>query len=131
MLGGGVAGEYFPIVRAWIKFYVALWLFMARFFSTTQGAAQFYRRSAFDAIKGYDETIFVGEDMEAHSRLKQLATASGGYVELITDPKVRSSARKFAKLGLMRTLFFTHPLTMFVAWRKHWVWKHWYENAIR
>lgn len=129
--GGGVAVEYFPIERTWIKYYVTVWVFMARFVRTTQGAAQFYRRSAFEEIKGYDETIFVGEDMEIYTRLKRLAQRSGGRVELIRDLKVTSSARKFDKLGILRTLFFTHPVTMFLAWRKRWVWKHWYEKAIR
>ena len=130
-LGGGVTVEYFPVEQTWIKYYVALWLFMARLVRTTQGAAQFYRRSAFKQIKGYDETIFVGEDMEIHTRLKRLAQSSGGRIELITDPKVTSSARKFDKLGMARTLFFTHPVTMFLAWRTRWVWKYWYEQAIR
>jgi glycosyltransferase involved in cell wall biosynthesis len=130
-LGGGVAVEYFPIVRTWIKYYVALWLFMARFVGTTQGAAQFYKRSAFEELKGYDETIDGGEDMEIYTRLKRLAQSTGSRVELITEPKVISSARKFDKLGIVRTLFFTHPVTMLLAWRKRWVWKYWYERAIR
>jgi hypothetical protein len=41
---------------------------MARFVRTTQGPHSFTEDQPFEQIKGYDETIFVGEDMEIHTR---------------------------------------------------------------
>jgi hypothetical protein len=38
-----------------------------------QGAAQFCRRSAFDLLTGYDESYFMGEDVDFYWRLQKLS----------------------------------------------------------
>ena len=88
-------------------------------------------RSTFFARWREDTTIFVGEDIEFHWRLDKLAKKRGGYTAFIEDPKVRTSSRRWDQMGLVRMLFFTHPATIFLAWRYRSFWKDWYDRAIR
>ena len=67
--GGAVAVEYINFRRKWMKFYLAGWKFWGKFFNMAQGAAQFCRKSVFEKLEGYDQTIFMGEDIEFYWRL--------------------------------------------------------------
>ena len=129
--GGSVAVEYGESDRKWIRYYLMCWQFWGRFLKMRQGAAQFCRKSAFDEIGGYDTTIYMGEDIEFQWRLQQLAKIQGGSTTFIEEPRVLTSACRYSKMGLLRTLFLTHPLVIFPAWRIRSVWKDWYENAVR
>ncbi len=130
-IGGAVDVNYTPANRKWIKYYLLGWQFWGRFLKMRQGAAQFCRRSAFDAVGGYDETIYVGEDIEFHWRLARLARSSGGTVAFIEKPPVLTSPRRFDKMGIVRTLVITHPITIFLGWRIRRFWKDWYEDLVR
>jgi glycosyltransferase involved in cell wall biosynthesis len=68
-LGGAVAVEYEVFARKWMKFYLWGWKFWGRVFNMTQGAAQFCRKWAFEGLAGYDQAIFMGEDVEFYWRL--------------------------------------------------------------
>jgi glycosyltransferase involved in cell wall biosynthesis len=130
--GGSVAVEYEPPVRRpFIRFFMKLWPILGKFTKMRGGALQFCRRNIFEELKGYDTTIYVGEDIDFHWRLDKLARKRGGFTELIESPPVLTSSRRWEKMGLLSMLFYTHPITIFVAWRIRSVWKDWYENAIR
>lgn len=130
--GGSVAVEYEATYkRRWIRYYLMGWQFWGRVLGMRQGALQFCRRAAFRELDGYDKTIFMGEDIEFHWRLERLARKSGGFVTFIEEPKVRTSSRRYERMGLFRTLFLTHPITILLAWRTRRLWKDWYENAVR
>ncbi|HEY0658529.1 MAG TPA: hypothetical protein VGD05_08645 [Pyrinomonadaceae bacterium] len=45
-----------------MKYYLFGWIFRASVFNIKQDAAQFCRKTVFDEIQGYDETIYMGED---------------------------------------------------------------------
>ena len=129
--GGAVAVEYDKLERRWMKWYLAGWKFWATIFHFAQGAAQFSRRPAFSAIGGYDESIFMGEDIDFFSRLRRYARRHGGYVTVLNDRKVVTSGRRFNRMKVWRVLVLTHPLFIRWTWRKrHW-WKDWYERAVR
>jgi glycosyltransferase involved in cell wall biosynthesis len=131
-VGGSVAVEYeAPARRRWVWYYLQLCVFIGRLVKMRQGAAQFCRKEVFRTLGGYDETIFVGEDVEFHWRLDRLASKLGGRTAFIERPRVVTSTRRFEKMSLLRTVVLTHPVTIFSAWRKRSVWKDWYENAIR
>lgn len=68
------------------------------------GAAQFCRRTAFEAVGGFDETILMGEDVEFYWRLS-----------------------KYAR----RVLLLTHPLVIWLGWRRRSLWREWYDAPIR
>lgn len=130
-VGGAVAVKYGPAKRQWVKYYLMGWQFWGRFLKMRQGAAQFCRKTAFDQIGGYDESIYVGEDIEFHWRLDKLFRETKGRTHFIEDPPVLTSSRRFDKMGLVRTLVVTHPITIFLGWRIKRLWKDWYENAVR
>ena len=130
-LGGAVAVEYAGIKRRSMQLYLRGWKFWGALFNMKQGAAQFCRKGAFDDLHGYDETVFVGEDVEFYWRLSKFARRHHGYLHFIDDQKVTTSGRRFEKIGFWKTLLLTHPVFIYLAWRKKSFWKDWYEKAVR
>lgn len=129
--GGAVAVQYQEPERKWMKYYFSGWKFWGRAFNMAQGAAQFCRNSPFQELEGYDETIFVGEDIEFYWRLSKLAKRRKGYLYFIEHPTVSTSSRRFDKMSFWKTLLLTHPIFVLLTWRKKTVWKAWYENVVR
>jgi glycosyltransferase involved in cell wall biosynthesis len=130
-VGGAVAVRYGPIARRWMAMYLAGWRFWNRIFNMKQGAAQFCRRDAFEALGGYDETIFVGEDVEFYWRLARFARRGGGHLRFIERPWVVTSARRFDRMSLWRTFLLTHPVIIRLAWRRRGLWTDWYDRLVR
>ena len=129
--GGAVAVEYEDFARKWMKFYLLGWKFWGTVFNMKQGAAQFCRRFVFEALEGYDQTIFMGEDVEFYWRLSKFAKRNKGYLYFVEQPKVITSARRFDQMSLWKTFLLTHPIFIRLTWRKKSFWKDWYEKAIR
>lgn len=130
-MGGAVAVEYEDFRRKWMRFYLAGWKFWGTVFNMKQGAAQFCRKSVFAEVGGYDQTIFVGEDVEFYWRLSRFAGRKKGYLHFVESPPVITSARRFDKMGLWKTFLLTHPIFIRLTWRRKPVWKDWYEKAVR
>ena len=131
-IGGSAAVEYDgEFRRVWVRWFMLLWPLLGKFMRMRQGALQFCRKDVFFELGGYDATIFVGEDIEFHWRLDKAARKSGCRTAFIEEPKVRTSSRRWDQMGLLQMLFFTHPVTIFLAWRFRPFWKAWYEKAIR
>lgn len=130
--GGAVSVEYTEITRGcWVKYYLLGWKFWEKFVNTKQGATQFCRKTAFDEINGFDQNIFVGEDVEFYWRLAKLAKARGGYLNFITDPRVKTSARRFNEMNLWGLLLRTNPIFVRLNWRRKAAWNDWYDKTIR
>lgn len=130
-IGGAVFVEYAKVQRKLTELYLLACQVGAKVLNMKQGAAQFCRASAFKEISGYDESIYVGEDVEFYWRLSKFAKQNSGYVSFIKDLKVTSSSRRFDKWSFWKTLVMTHPIFILLMWRKKSPWKDWYENAIR
>ena len=130
-LGGAVAVEYEDFERKWMKYYLLGWKFWGAVFNMKQGAAQFCRKFVFEAVGGYDPTIFMGEDVEFYWRLAKFARRNKGYLYFVEHPKVITSARRFDRMSLWKTFLLTHPIFIRLTWRKQSFWKDWYEKAIR
>jgi glycosyltransferase involved in cell wall biosynthesis len=130
-LGGAFSVEYGEIRRGLVKFYILGWKFWEQVLNAKQGAAQFCRKSVFDELNGYEETIFVGEDVEFYWRLAKHAKEHGGYVVFVEDLKVRTSARRFNEMGLWQVLLRTNPIFIRMNWRRRSAWKDWYETTVR
>jgi glycosyltransferase involved in cell wall biosynthesis len=129
--GGAVAVDYEDFQRKWMKFYLLGWKFWGTVFNMAQGAAQFCRKFVFEELRGYDQTIFMGEDVEFYWRLSKFAKLNKGYLYFVEHPKVITSARRFDKMNLWKTLLLTHPIFIRLTWRKKSYWKDWYEKAVR
>jgi GT2 family glycosyltransferase len=96
-----------------------------------QGAAQFCRKSAFEELGGFDESIFMGEDVDFYWRLASLAKKNGAYLKNIDDVEVVTSTRRFDRMSVLRTLILTHPLFIILFRKRIDAWKEWYEKAVR
>ncbi|HZH34346.1 MAG TPA: glycosyltransferase [Pyrinomonadaceae bacterium] len=130
-LGGAVDVAYQEFQRKWMKWYSRGWKFWGKVFNMKQGAAQFCRKSVFLKLGGYDETLYIGEDIEFYWRLTRFARKTGGYLSFIESPKVLTSSRRFDKMSLWKTLLLTHPFFILLTKRRKAFWKDWYEKAVR
>jgi glycosyltransferase involved in cell wall biosynthesis len=129
--GGAVSVAYGDFKRRWLKFYILGWRFWEAVFHTRQGATQFCRSEAFTVLNGYDENIYMGEDVEFHWRLAKLAKSKNGYVSFIKNPKVTTSTRRFDKMSWAKIILLTNPLFIGFTWKRRRFWKDWYEKAVR
>ena len=128
--GGAVDSDYRPIKRT-VKAYLQFWRVIAKLTGMAQGATQFCRRDVFFAMNGYDETLFMGEDVDFHWRLKRIAKRQNGSVVIIEDLRVAPSTRRFDQWRLWRTLVWTNPLFIFLFRRRRTCWHGWYKAAPR
>jgi cellulose synthase/poly-beta-1,6-N-acetylglucosamine synthase-like glycosyltransferase len=129
--GGAVAVDYEQFKRKWMKYYLLGWQFWGTLFNMKQGAAQFCRKSIFIELQGFDESIFVGEDVMFYWKLSKFTRQDGGFLHFIENPKVVTSSRRFDKMSLWKTFLLTHPVFILLTLRKKSFWKDWYEKAIR
>jgi glycosyltransferase involved in cell wall biosynthesis len=129
-LGGAADILHTPSSRT-LRLYLGAWRLFGNLLGMAQGAAQFCRRSAFDTLGGYDESQFMGEDVDFYWRLKNAAARQHGHVQFLADVRVAPSPRRFDRWPLWRTLVWTNPL--FIAiWRKNpKFWRDWYVRLPR
>ncbi len=130
-VGGAVAVAYTPIRRAWMRWYLKGWAFWGRVFNMKQGAAQFCRVDAFRDVGGYDESIYVGEDIAFYWALARHARRTGRTLHFIEHPKVITSSRRFDGLNPWQVLVLTHPLVIWLNWRRASLWTSWYDTPVR
>lgn len=129
--GGAVAVEYGIVRSRWIGLYLLGWKFWGALFNMAQGAAHFCRKSVFEDLDGYDETIYMGEDIDFYWRLSKFARRNKDYVYFMEHPTVKTSARRFNKMSFWKTVLLTHPIFIRLTWRDKSYWRDWYENAVR
>lgn len=70
----------------------------------------FFKRSAFNAIGGFDETRFSAEDIDFMVRLDRHARAQGCRTRVLLNSPITTSCRKFDRFG--DWYFVRHPLLM-------------------
>lgn len=130
--GGAVAVDFGPFEqRKWMKYYLRGGELWQKVFNWKLGATQFCRKSVFREIGGYDETIFMSEDVQFYRRLAKYAKQKDGHLFFVEEPRVLTSARRFDKMSLWKTLLLTNPLFFVLTSRKKRFWKDWYEKAVR
>ena len=128
--GGVVDTEYQP-KRLILRPYLQFWRLIGKLFGMAQGATQFYRKDMFLTLNGYDETLFMGEDVDLFWRLRKLAKQQRGRVARIDDIKVTPSARRFDQWPLWRTLVWTNPVVILFFRRRKAFWSSWYDEPLR
>jgi glycosyltransferase involved in cell wall biosynthesis len=129
-LGGAVDPDYRPM-KLTVRVYLQFWRIMGKLTGMAQGATQFCRRDLFFALHGYDETLFMGEDVDFYWRLKRIAKQQNGSVVFIEDLRVVPSMRRFDQWRLWRTLVWTNPLFILLFQRRRSCWHGWYNAAPR
>jgi glycosyltransferase involved in cell wall biosynthesis len=128
--GGAVDAVHRPssgLVRAYLK----LWRMLGLAGGMAQGACQFCRKSVFQELGGYDETQYIGEDVDFYWRLKRLARQQGLRIVFVGDLRVVPSPRRFDAWPLWRTLVWTNPLWVFAFRHRRAMWVSWYRDPPR
>jgi glycosyltransferase involved in cell wall biosynthesis len=129
-LGGAVDTNYQP-AKFSVKVYLRMWRLVGRLAGMAQGATQFCRKDIYASLHGYDETLYMGEDVDFYWRLKRLAKRHHSYAQFIEDIQVSPSSRRFDEWSLWRTLIWTNPIFILVFRHRKSVWRGWYSNAPR
>ncbi len=97
-VGGGALVSFDEAVGAWARCMSASWNVLSRVAHVAAGCFIFVRRDAFDAVGGFDERLFAGEELTLSHDLKQL----GRFI--ILPSMARTSARKVATHTLWETI---------------------------
>jgi len=117
ILGGGFCRRFSPssLYLRWSSLVADL---RGRFFHYFYGdQAMFVRRSAFDALGGFDEGLDIAEDLDFSLRLREMG-------KIITLPgPVIGSARRFAQLGARTQI--RQDRQFVKAWMKDRGWSNW------
>ena len=115
------------VLRAYFRF----WRVIGLAGGMAQGACQFCRRSVFEELGGYDETHYMGEDVDFFWRLKRLARRRGLRTTFIRDCQVVPSPRRWESWPVWRTLIWTNPVFAFAFRRRRATWGGWYREPPR
>lgn len=129
-VGGAVAIAH-SARRTLVRAYLRAWKILGDLLGMAQGATQFCRRDAFMELKGYDETLYMGEDVDFYWRLRKHAERQGRVLCFIDDVQVTPSPRRFDQWPLWRILVWTNPLYALLFRRKIKAWAGWYQTGPR
>lgn len=129
-IGGTVDTLYRP-ASVLVRRYLRAWRLVGRLLHVAQGAIQFYRRDCFFSLGGYDETIYMGEDVDLYWRLTRKAKKQGFRVCVIDDIQVVPSSRRFDQWPLWKTILWTNPLLVLLLRRRRQPWDAWYRHPPR
>lgn len=129
-VGGAVDAAHRP-ARALVRAYLKLWRVLGLLAAMAQGACQFCRRQIFIELGGYDEALYMGEDVDFYWRLRRLARQRHGPTCFIRDLQVVPAARRFDRWPLWRTLVWTSPPVVYALRRHRLPWAGWYRDPPR
>ena len=117
--------------RLAVRLYLGAWRVFGRATGMVQGAAQFCRRCTFEQTGGYDESVWMGEDVDFYWKLRGLAKSTGRTVRFIREPRVRPSSRRFDRWPVWKIIVWTNPLViaLFRRWKR--AWAGWYSDPVR
>jgi glycosyltransferase involved in cell wall biosynthesis len=128
---GGAADALHSSNRMVIRVYLRFWRFIGTISGMAQGATQFCRREAFEAVGGYDESLWMGEDVDFYWRLQKLAKRNHARVDFVRDICVSPSSRRFDRWPVWEILLRTNPLFILLFRRRRAAWKGWYDQLVR
>ena len=124
--GGAVDVRLYPKRRA-VRVYLDFMCLIARVARMHMGACQFCRRDLFAATGGYDETAYIGEDVDFVWRLRVAARRQGLRMFFLRNVHVTTSSRRFDSWPLWRTLLMTNPFLVFALRHRRAPWRAWYD----
>jgi len=82
--------------------------------------------TAFRTLNGYDESQFMGEDVDFYRRLRRLSGKASGYLKFLDDVQVFPSPRRFDNTPVWRTLIWTNPAFIAPLRKTKAAWAGWY-----
>jgi glycosyltransferase involved in cell wall biosynthesis len=126
-IGGAVDVCHRPAGRL-IRCYLLAWRVIGLATRMAQGAMQFCRADDFRALAGYDQRLFMGEDVDFYWRMRRRARETLGHVAFIDEAQVIPSPRRFDQWPAWKTLVMTNPLFILPFRKTKSVWSGWYER---
>lgn len=129
-IGGRPDVCHYPKLQL-LRIYFRAWKWIGLKLGIAQGAAQFCRASAFRSLNGYDESLFMGEDVDFYWRLRRLCVAREANLKFLGDMIVVPSPRRFDHNPMWRTLIWTNPLFIAPLRRARSAWPAWYVRPPR
>ncbi len=123
--GGAVDTDY-RAAKTLVKIYLQLWRILGKLAGMAQGATQFCRREVYASLLGYEESLYMGEDVDFYWRMKRFAKRQNAHVCFIKDIRVVPSTRRFDQWSFWRTLISTNPFYVLAFRRKERAWRDWY-----
>jgi glycosyltransferase involved in cell wall biosynthesis len=124
-IGGAVDVCYKPSKRL-IRYYLLAWRLLGLLAGMAQGAAQFCRQPDFQEMGGYDESLYMGEDVHFYWTMRRWARQRSGYVTYIDDVSVIPSCRRFDQWPGWKTVLMTNPILVYLFRRTKKAWPGWY-----
>ncbi len=92
--GGGARVRFEGETTLVGRFGIRLWEHISRFTRTAAGSFLFCRRDAFDAVGGFDERLYAGEEVRLSRLLKRWGRSRRLDFVIFRDAPVETSARK-------------------------------------
>ncbi len=115
--------------RKLVNLYMNGWKLLALLLKMHQGACQFHKKQTFLDNGGFDESIFMGEDVIYFWELKKKKP----HIKTIKikDTQVYPSNRKWDTIPIWQLLIETNPLMVLFFKRRIETWKSWYAKPLR
>ena len=126
--GGAVDTLYRP-KSFLLRVYLRVWRVIGLLGGMAQGACQFCRRNVFQDLGGYDETQYMGEDVDFYWRLKRLARQRGLRTSFIRELQVIPSPRRFDRWPVWRCLIWTNPFLVLALRHRKAAWGGWFRRS--
>ncbi|MFJ4972443.1 glycosyltransferase [Streptomyces sp. NPDC088755] len=134
-MGSGAAGGAIPPLytpeRLGARLLCAYWDHHRTAHGGAQGVAQFSTATAFKAIGGYRDDLYMSEDVDFFARLTAHGRATAAPVEILDDLRVRPSTRRYDQWSSLRMLWWQNPVTARLRLNSPRMWRHWYESTVR
>ncbi|WP_406359477.1 glycosyltransferase [Streptomyces sp. NBC_00715] len=128
--GGAIPPLYTP-ERLGARLLCAYWDHYRTAHGGAQGVAQFSTATAFKAIGGYRDDLYMSEDVDFFARLTAHGRATAAPVEILDDLRVRPSTRRYDQWSSLRMLWWQNPVTARLRLNSPRMWRHWYESTVR
>lgn len=93
-VGGGSVVHFEGKTNRIGRFGISVWERISKRLKIAAGSFIFCRRDAFDAIGGYDETLYASEEVRFSRLLKKWGRNRGLYFEILAHAPAATSARK-------------------------------------
>jgi len=93
-VGGGSVIQFEGEVSAIGRFGIGIWERVSKLTRVAAGSFLFCRRDAFDAVGGYDESLYASEEVRFSRQIKKWGKAHGLTFTILDHAPAQTSARK-------------------------------------
>jgi glycosyltransferase involved in cell wall biosynthesis len=93
-IGGGSVIEFEGEISAIGRFGISMWEQISKYTKIAAGSFLYCRREAFDAVGGYDESLYASEEVRFSRQIKKWGRERGLSFDILTLAPAQTSARK-------------------------------------